>query len=90
MDYMLWILYESNGAPRMNKVARLILFTYCPFSKDVREKLKANPMYKEIVERYDVRMGQKRHRMDNLCQKLRALGKRIPEEIEREAEFLNM
>lgn len=90
MDYMLWILYESNGAPRMNKVARLILFTYCPFSKDVREKLKANPMYKEIVERYDVRMGQKRHRMDNLCQKLRTLGKRIPEEIEREAEFLNM
>lgn len=90
MDYMLWILYESNGAPRMNKVARLILFTYCPFSKEVRERLKANPMYKEIVERYDVRMGQKRHRMDNLCQKLRSLGKAIPEEIEKEAQFLMM
>lgn len=90
MDYIIWILYESNGAPRLNKVARAILFNYCAFSADIREKLKANPMYRDIVERYDVHMGQKRHRMDNLCQKLTALGKGVPEEIEREKEFLYM
>lgn len=90
MDYMVWILYESNGSPRLNKVARGILFTYCPFTAAIREKLKANPMYREIAERYDVRMGQKRHRMDNLCQKLTVLGKGIPEEIEKEREFLHM
>lgn len=88
MDYTMWILYESNGAPRLNKVARGILFTYCAFSADIREKLKANPMYRDIVERYDVHMGQKRHRMDNLCQKLTVLGKGIPEELLREKEFL--
>lgn len=90
MDYMVWILYESNGSPRLNKVARGILFAYCTFSADIREKLKANPMYRDTVEKYDVRMGQKRHRMDNLCQKLTVLGKGIPEEIEKERQFLYM
>lgn len=89
-DYLLWILYESNGSPRLNKVARSILFAYCPFSRAIREKLGANPMYKDIVEKYDMRMGQKRHRMDNLCQKLKAQGKEIPEVIEKQRGYLDM
>lgn len=89
-DYCVWILFESNGSPRLNKVARNILFTYCTFSKAVREKLGVNPMYKEIMDKYDIRMAQKRHRMDNLVQKLHNLGKKIPEEIEHQQEFLNM
>lgn len=89
-DYLLWILYESNGAPRLNKVARNILFTYCPFSKGIRDKLGINPMYKDIMERYDTRMGQKKHRMENLCQKLKAQGKTVPEEIEKQREYLEM
>ncbi len=90
MDYSLWILYESNGSPRLNKVARNILFTYCPFSAQVREKLKINPLYRELVEHYDMHMGQKLHRIDNLCQKLRSTGKAVPEEIERERAFIAM
>lgn len=90
MDYMVWVLFESNGSPRMNKVARSILYSYCPFTAQIREKLKENPMYREISERYEIRMGQKRHRMENICQKLRSLGKPIPEEIEREKQFLYM
>lgn len=89
-DYALWILYESNGAPRLNKVARTIFFNNCPFTKPLREKLKANPLYRELADRYEIRMEQKRHRMDNICQKLRSQGKDIPEEIQREAQYLNM
>ena len=89
-DYCIWVLFESNGSPRLNKVARSILFTYCTFSKDIREKLGVNPMYTELMTRYDIKMAQKRHRMDNLIQKLHNLGKRIPEEIQKEQEFLNM
>lgn len=88
MDYVLWVLYESNGAPRLNKVARNIMLTYCTFPLNIREKLKANPMYRELLERYDFHMEQKRHRMDNLCQKLTASGKSIPGEIEKEKQFL--
>lgn len=90
MDYTMWVLFESNGSPRLNKVARTIMLNYCTFPSNIREKLKANPMYRELLERYDVHMEQKRHRMDNLCQKLTVLGKRIPEEIEKEKQFLYM
>ena len=90
MDYTMWILFESKGAPRLNKVARTIMLDYCTFPSNIREKLKANPMYRELLERYDIHMEQKRHRMDNLCQKLNVLGKQIPEEIEHERQFLHM
>ncbi len=86
----MWILFESNGAPRLNKVSRTIFFNNCPLAKPLREKLKANPLYRELADRYEIRMEQKRHRMDNICQKLRSQGKDIPEEIQNEAQYLNM
>ncbi len=87
-DYVTWILFEGTGSPRMNKVARNILFSYCPFSKAVREKLKANPLYKEILDRYDIRNAQKIHHMDNLYQKIQKGGFPIPEEIAVQRRFL--
>lgn len=87
-DYLLWVLYESNGSPRMNKVARGILFTYCPFSKDVRKKLEINPLYKELTDRYQIKNAQKLHHLDNICQKLKNMGKEVPEEIKKQREFL--
>lgn len=90
MDYIVWILYESNGAPRLNRVARGIFFNYCPLSKEIREKLKINPLYREMAERYDIRMKQKHHKFENIVQKLRSLGKAVPEEIQKELEFMEM
>ncbi len=87
-DYVTWIMFEGTGSPRMNKVARVILFNYCPFSKAIREKLKANPLYKEILERYDVRNAQKLHHMDNLYQKINKIGAQIPDEIAVQRHFL--
>ncbi len=87
-DYITWILFEGTGSPRLNKVARNILFNYCPFSKPVRDKLKANPLYKEILDRYDVRTAQKLHHMDNLYQKIQKGGFPIPEEIAVQRRFL--
>ena len=31
-DYLSYIKFESAGSPRLNKVSREILFTFCPFS----------------------------------------------------------
>ena len=87
-DYVTWVMFEGTGSPRMNKVARNILFTYCPFSKAVRDKLKANPLYKEILDRYDIKNAQKVHHMDNLYQKLRKGGYEIPDEIAVQRRFL--
>lgn len=87
-DYITWIMYEGNGSPRLNKVARNIIFTYCPFSKEVREKLKSNPLYKELLDRYDIRIAQKLHHMDNLYQKIQNSRLPIPQEIASQRKFL--
>lgn len=87
-DYVLWLRYESSGSPRLNKVARNILFTWCPFAKEVRHKVAANPLYRDMADRYAIRMAQKVHHVDILCQKLKNMGKTIPEEIENQRRFL--
>lgn len=90
LDYMAWILYEAKGSPRLNKVARRILFTYCPFPADVRSNLAANPLYKEIMERWSIKRAQARHKFENVCKKISAQGKDIPEELLKQREFLNL
>ncbi|MBR6771033.1 MAG: cyclic nucleotide-binding domain-containing protein [Lachnospiraceae bacterium] len=87
-DYIIWILFEGKGSPRLNKVARNILFTHCPFSKAIRESLKTNPLYSDILNRYDIRVAQKLHHMDNLYQKLKNSGLPIPDEIAVQRAFL--
>ncbi|MDE7132720.1 MAG: hypothetical protein K2O65_13130 [Lachnospiraceae bacterium] len=87
-DYVSWVLFEGSGSPRLNKIARAILFTYCPFSKEIREKLKMNPLYKDTMERYDIKLAQKIHHYDNLFQKLKNIGKEIPPEIQSQRNYL--
>jgi hypothetical protein len=87
-DYSTWILYEGTGSPRMNKIARTILFTYCPFTKEVRDRLKANPLYKEMMERYDIKLSQKLHHYDNLFQKLKNQNVPIPQELKEQREYM--
>lgn len=88
-DYESWILYEGTGSPRLNKVSRNILFTYCPFSKEVRDKLRTNPLYRETMDRYDVKLGQKKHHFDNLFQKFRNMGVDAPAELVRQKQYLD-
>lgn len=89
-DYEAWILYEGAGSPRLNKVSRNIIFTYCPFSKEIRSKLMANPLYKETMARYDIKLSQKLHHFDNIFQKLNNTGTPIPKELQDQYEYLKM
>ena len=43
-----------------------------------------------MAERYDIRMKQKHHKIENIVQKLKSLGKAVPEEIQKELEFMEM
>lgn len=88
MDYEAWILYEGAGSPRLNKVARNIIFTYCPFSREIRTKLTANPLYKEMMSRYDIKLSQKLHHYDNVFQKLKNTGTPIPQELQMQRDYL--
>lgn len=90
MDYIQWVRYESIGSPRLNKVVRGIMFTYCPFAEGVRNKLTINPLYKDYVDKHKIKMNQRLHHVDNVCQKLANGGKEIPPEIEEYKRFLSM
>ncbi len=89
-DYEAWILYEGTGSPRLNKVSRNIIFTYCPFSKEIRNRLMANPLYKETMSRYDIKLSQKLHHYDNVFQKLKNAGTPIPKELQDQYDYLSM
>ncbi|MCR5278405.1 MAG: cyclic nucleotide-binding domain-containing protein, partial [Lachnospiraceae bacterium] len=80
-DYVTWVIFEGAGSPRLNKLARGIIFTYCPFNKELRESLGKNPIYKEFVEHFNVRLQQKLHHIDNVIKKIDASGQSVPQEI---------
>ena len=86
-DYMTWILYESNGSPRLNKVARNIIFTYCPFSHAYREALRSNPLYTDMFDRYDIRLGGQIHKLENVFAKFTD---KVPEELQQQMNYLHM
>lgn len=90
MDYLIWILHEGNGSPRLNKVARQILFTYCPFNTRTRQTLSGNPIYKELSDRYDIQLKRRVHHMEMLIQKVRNSGHPVPEELENEKNYILM
>lgn len=89
-DYMTWLLYESAGSPRLNKFARNILFTYCPFKKEVREKIGANPLYKQAMERYTIANSKVLHRITLQYRKLENTPDGVPEEIQEYKDYLEL
>lgn len=81
IDYESWIKNEANGSMKMNKVAREILATYCPFEKSLRMKLNAQRPY-EVAQARSFRNAQKKKQEFEL--KLKALQKvtqKIPAEL---------
>lgn len=52
MDYELWMKNEVNGAMKLNKVAREIMATYCPFEKNIRSQLMQQPAFEDAMARY--------------------------------------
>lgn len=86
-DYITWILYEGSGSARLNKVARKILFTYCPFPASMDGSLEQNPMYSELLSRQKILTAQRVHKLEILRQRLRNSGTGIPDCLEHEIVF---
>jgi len=52
IDYEQWVNYEAVGAFKLNKPVREMMATYCPFSRELREQLKHQPVFEEAMARY--------------------------------------
>ena len=87
-DYVTYVLFEGAGSPRLNKTARTILFTYCPFSADVRKMLAGNPIYKEMMERYEMKKMQHLRKMELLEKRVLGTVSSLPRELTDERAYL--
>ena len=87
-EYELYIKNESEGLPRLNKVAREILFKYCTLSKQYRDNLLINPQYKPLIERWTVLQKDKKRTLDLFARKILTMTDKLPEEVSIQNEFL--
>ena len=75
-DYIIWMKFESAGAIRLNKVARRLLATYCPFSKEIRSRISSQPIFEEAMAKFE-RDRQKKSK--ELMLRMKALEKKEAE-----------
>ncbi|MGN0141152.1 MAG: cyclic nucleotide-binding domain-containing protein [Roseburia sp.] len=89
-DYQNWIKYEAKGSFRLNKIARDILVSYCPFAKAIREDLKANPMYQSALHRFDVQNAKKIQRINGVYDKYTKSGGTITQELKDNLDYYSL
>lgn len=89
-DYVCWVKFESKGSFRLNKVTRDILVRYCPFTKDFRNDLKANPMYQNSISRYEIGNAKVLQRINGVYEKYKKAGGEITPELKENLLFYQM
>lgn len=81
LDYLNWIRHESKGGMLLSKPVREIMATYCPFSKEIRESIADQPLFKEAMARYQRENGKKQKEYDLKFRVWEKDGVQVPEEI---------
>jgi len=89
-EYFSWVKYEAKGSFRLNKVARKILFRYCPFSVEVRKALNENPMFRELFDKYEIFRIKKLKKAELFYERYQKNGGIITEELKKNMEFLKI
>lgn len=86
-DYLIWMKYEAAGAIRLNKVARRILATYCPFAKEIRAKIASQPIFADAMTKYQREKIKKTKEINNQIIAINRANGTITEEIEETKHF---
>ena len=81
IDYVNWIKYEATGAMKLNRVAREIMATYCPFAKEIRDRLRSNAMFEKAMFRQEREFGEKKHTWELKIRKFESHDVEVPEEF---------
>lgn len=86
-EYETYIRHESTGISRLNKVAREILFAYCPFARKYREALRANPKFTQLISKAGTKRAARVHSIEFIQAKFEKAGTPVPEEVIQELEY---
>ncbi len=87
MDYELWMKSEAIGSVRLNKVAREIMATYCPFCASVRNNLVRQPMFEEAFQKNSRERTRKVHELEIRYRSLEKNGVTLPAELKNTMRF---
>ncbi|MBR0163709.1 MAG: hypothetical protein IJQ12_03440 [Lachnospiraceae bacterium] len=87
-DYATYINFEANESPRLNKIAREILFTFLPFPKEMRDKMADNPQYRDLIKKYQTQQANKVRPLAGIINKLKKDGMEVPPELMRQYQEL--
>ena len=90
-DYMIYMLQESQGVQKFNKVARKIFTKHILFSREFREHLSTLPNFADHIQKsYNIR----RKRAAELLPKYKKIRNgndgMLPKELEENYDFWNM
>ena len=89
-DYVNWLKYESQGSFRLNKVARNILITYCPFSVDIRTELITNPLYQVPFTKLEIENQKKANRFKAVMAKYEEAGGVVTQDLKQNLKFYEL
>jgi hypothetical protein len=87
-DYQDWIMREAAGAMKLNKVARELMFTYCPIAPEIAEGLLVQTAYQEAARRYTAEKRKKEKNMNNTLNRFEKNGVKVPKEVELTKKYL--
>lgn len=80
-DYEIWIKHESRGIIRLNKVARNILYRFCPFSKKIRDELSNQPLFSDIANKFKNIRKREFTNVEHKFHRYTKTGKELPKEL---------
>lgn len=86
-DYETWLNYESKGIMRLNKIARGILYRYCPFPRELREQLEKHPLFSDLANANRISRAKELKNVENRYTKLTRSGIVLDEEMEENLRF---
>ncbi|MDD7403265.1 MAG: cyclic nucleotide-binding domain-containing protein [Butyribacter sp.] len=64
IDYENWVKHEAQGGLCLTKPVREIMATYCPFPRELREKVSEQPMFRDAMARFQRERAKKTKEYD--------------------------
>ncbi len=80
-DYEAWIKAEAIGAVRLNKVVRAIMAVYIPFAKPIREHLISQPLFGDVMGRYQREKAKRIRELETRFRELEKQQIELPQEL---------
>lgn len=80
-DYYEWVIYESQGVPKLNKVLRKIFYRYVPFKSEIRENISKLPVYAELDRKFNIIRNRDYKKLEARFRKYKQVD-RLPEDLQ--------